>query len=101
MIKQWSPVAVLVSTCGREAGFAVQMLEARGHSMTVNQMCCFEGQVPPDIRTICKFMPYTANGGAQLKKMGKRLKLDRLWSWHLCHPENNLIHESRRMFALP
>ena len=56
MIKQWSPVALLVSTCGREAAFAVQMLEARGHSMTVNQMRCFEGQVPPDIRTICKFM---------------------------------------------
>ena len=88
-------MALLVSTCGREAAHAVQMLEARGHSMTVNQMRCFEGQVPPDIRTICKFMADTANGGAQLKKMGKRSKLDRLWSWHLCHPENNLIHESR------
>ena len=43
MIKQWSPVALLVSTCGRAAAFAVQMLEARGHSMTVNQMRCFEG----------------------------------------------------------
>ena len=47
MIKQWSPVALLVSTCGREAAHAVQMLEACGHSMTVNQMRCFEGQVPP------------------------------------------------------
>ena len=94
-------MAVLVITCGREAAHAVQMLEARGHSMAVNQMRCFEGQVPPDIRTMCKFMADLANGGAQLKKMGKRLKLDRLWNWHLRHPQNNLIHESRRMFALP
>ena len=47
MIKQWSPVALLVSTCGREAAFAVQMLEARGHSMTVNQMRYWKDRCPP------------------------------------------------------
>ena len=90
MLKPWAPVALLVSVCGHVAAQSIEMPEARGHSMTVNQMNCFEGVCPPDIKTICEFMRDSATGEAQLKKMGKRLKWDCLWTWHVCQLEKHM-----------
>ena len=57
----------------------MQMIKAHAHLVTVNQLRCFEGQVPPDIEAIRRFMGNTTTTMLAIKKMAKQLKMQRLW----------------------
>lgn len=97
MLKAWAPLASAVATFPDLVVRAVEFLEMRAIPVAVGTLKCLEGLVPPDMKCLLAHMVEPSATLSSIRKLSRKLKWDRLWTYHLQHPANLYVHESRSM----
>ena len=97
--KAWFPICALSQVMGDKAVAAIDGLERRGLPKKLHFWKCIQGLIPTDLEEVTQYMGSRNVSLPVITKKAKQLKVARLWEHHLCHPDNDLGHPSRKTLA--